>query len=119
MLLDLHCQPVLSNSALDNHDQLHHLLVQIPEWERVEVDDVAHLQRDFDFNHYQELSLFIQKLHELADQENHHPEIIKSNTKVVIAWWTHSINGLHENDFIMAAKTDDLFLKIRQFSFLQ
>ena len=45
----------------------------------------------------------------MAEQEDHHPTILIAWGKVTVTWWTHAIKGLHRNDFIMAAKTDDAF----------
>jgi 4a-hydroxytetrahydrobiopterin dehydratase len=45
---------------------------------------------------------------ELAEAEDHHPEILMKWGKVRVTWWTHAVNGLHLNDFICAAKTDQL-----------
>ena len=46
---------------------------------------------------------------ELAEEEGHHPRIVTEWGRVAVTWWTHKIRGLHRNDFIMAAKTDQLF----------
>ncbi|MDA9957990.1 4a-hydroxytetrahydrobiopterin dehydratase, partial [Gammaproteobacteria bacterium] len=43
------------------------------------------------------------------DEEDHHPQIILEWGKVTVTWWSHKIEGLHHNDFICAAKTDQLF----------
>ena len=48
------------------------------------------------------------KLADLAEEEFHHPEIVTEWCKVTVSWWSHSIKELHRNDFIMAAKTDQL-----------
>lgn len=48
----------------------------------------------------------INKIAEIAEQENHHPDIYLSYSKIVIELYTHKINGLSENDFILAAKID-------------
>ena len=47
----------------------------------------------------------------VADVEDHHPSITIDWGKVTLSWWTHAIKGLHRNDFIMAAKSDDVFRK--------
>ena len=47
----------------------------------------------------------------MADQEDHHPQIILEWGKVSVLWWSHKIQGLHQNDFICAAKTDSLYLE--------
>ncbi|VEP17068.1 Putative pterin-4-alpha-carbinolamine dehydratase (fragment) [Hyella patelloides LEGE 07179] len=51
---------------------------------------------------------FTQAVGDIAEQEGHHPLLTTEWGKVTVAWWTHTINGLHQNDFIMAAKTDSL-----------
>jgi 4a-hydroxytetrahydrobiopterin dehydratase len=44
----------------------------------------------------------------LAEEEDNHPMIVTEYGRVTVTWWTHKIKGLHKNDFIMAAKTDQL-----------
>ena len=44
----------------------------------------------------------------IAEEENHHPAIVTEWGRVTVSWWTHKIGGLHANDFIMAAKTDQI-----------
>ena len=50
---------------------------------------------------------------ELAEREQHHPDLHVAWGKVVVEVWTHKIRGLHENDFILAAKTDAIFAGTR------
>ena len=52
---------------------------------------------------------FVNKVADLAEEEDHHPEIVLEWGKVTVNWWSHKIKGLHKNDFIAAAKTDALF----------
>ena len=47
----------------------------------------------------------------LAEQEQHHPALLTEWGRTTVTWWTHKIKGLHRNDFIMAAKTDQLYLR--------
>jgi len=47
----------------------------------------------------------------LAEEEGHHPAILTEYGKVTVVWWTHKIKGLHRNDFIMAAKTDQIAIE--------
>ena len=54
---------------------------------------------------------FVSKVANLAEEEDHHPEIILEWGKVTVSWWSHKIKGLHKNDFIAAAKTDCLFVE--------
>ena len=52
---------------------------------------------------------FTNQVGELAEQEDHHPSILTEWGRVTVTWWTHAVSGLHVNDFISAAKTDQLF----------
>ncbi|MEN6336469.1 MAG: 4a-hydroxytetrahydrobiopterin dehydratase [Phycisphaerales bacterium] len=76
-----------------------------PGWRVV---DEHHLEREFKFKDFREALEFVNEVGELAESENHHPDIQLSYGKVVIQLWTHKIDGLHENDFILAAKIDAL-----------
>ncbi len=81
---------------------------QIPDWKITTVDDVNHLTRVYKFNNFIEAIAFTNKIGDLAEYEAHHPAILTEWGSVKVSWWTHKINGLHMNDFIMAAKTDNL-----------
>lgn len=84
-------------------------LPQIPDWEVIEVDGVKHLTRQYKFKNFVAALDFTNKVGELAEQEDHHPAILTEWGRVVVTWWTHAVNGLHLNDFISAAKTDQIF----------
>ncbi len=81
---------------------------QIPDWTITNVDDVNHLIRVFKFKNFIEAIAFTNKIGDLAESEGHHPAILTEWGSVKVSWWTHKINGLHINDFIMAAKTDNI-----------
>jgi len=72
------------------------------------VIDENRLERDFNFIDFAEALAFVNKVGALAEAEKHHPDILLSWGKVKITLYTHKINGLHENDFILAAKIDTL-----------
>ncbi len=82
---------------------------QVPEWRIVEREGTDRLEREFKFKNFREALAFTNKVGEIAEQEDHHPAIVTEWGKVTVTWWTHTINGLHRNDFIMAAKTDRLY----------
>jgi|SRR5579862_4041373 len=65
-----------------------------------------HLEKEYPFKNFQQALDFTNKVGALAEQEGHHPDIYLSWGLVKISLWTHKINGLSENDFIMAAKCD-------------
>ena len=95
--------PGLKNSELGTY------LDQLPEWELLEIDGVKRLTREFKFRNFAEALQFTNQVGELAEQEDHHPAILTEWGKVTVTWWTHVVNGLHLNDFISAAKTDQIF----------
>ena len=81
---------------------------QIPDWDVVVVDGVERLKRQFKLKNYAQAVVLTNRIAELAEKEDHHPLIVLEWGKVTVEWWTHKIGGLHRNDFISAAKTDDL-----------
>jgi 4a-hydroxytetrahydrobiopterin dehydratase len=82
---------------------------QIPEWRVVERDGVARLERVFRFANFAEALAFTNEVGALAEAAGHHPAITTEWGRVTVGWWTHAIAGLHRNDFVMAAKTDDRY----------
>ncbi|WP_296244520.1 MULTISPECIES: 4a-hydroxytetrahydrobiopterin dehydratase [unclassified Psychrobacter] len=87
------------------------LLKQIPDWSLIEVDGIQQLQRQYKFKNFVTAMAFANELADIAEAEGHHPGILVEWGKVTVNWWSHSIKGLHRNDFIMAAKTDNLLDK--------
>ena len=87
------------------------LLQQIPEWSLIEVDGIKQLQRQYKFKNFVLAMAFANELAEISEAEGHHPGILVEWGKATVTWWSHSIKGLHRNDFVMAAKTDSLVAK--------
>ena len=81
-------------------------LPQVPGWAVVEVGGVQRIQREFSFKDFRTAMDFAVQVGELAEREQHHPDIHLSWGKVMVETWTHKIQGLHENDFILAAKVN-------------
>src|SRR5262245_61609065 len=82
---------------------------QVPLWQVVEREGMKRLERAFPFSSFAQALAFTSTVGALAEAENHHPALLTEWGRVTVTWWTHSIGGLHRNDFIMAAKTDALF----------
>jgi 4a-hydroxytetrahydrobiopterin dehydratase len=78
------------------------------EWEII---DDHHLERHFEFEDFQEALDFVNEVGEIAEEQGHHPNIEFTWGEATIKLYTHKIDGLHENDFIMAAKIGKLFEK--------
>jgi 4a-hydroxytetrahydrobiopterin dehydratase len=81
---------------------------QVPEWQVVEREGIKRLERVFRFLNFAQALAFTNRVGEQAEEEGHHPALLTEWGKVTVTWWTHKIGGLHRNDFIMAAKTDEL-----------
>jgi len=82
---------------------------QVSDWEIVELDGIKRLRRAFSFDDFAQALEFTQKVGDLAEEEGHHPALLTEWGRTTVTWWTHKITGLHRNDFIMAAKTDELY----------
>lgn len=70
-----------------------------------------HIQRTFRFPDFKQALRFVNQVGEIAEEDGHHPDMLLTWGKVDITIWTHAINGLTENDFILAAKIDRLMSK--------
>ena len=73
------------------------------------VDGVDQLVARFSFPNFSEPLAFVNRLGCLAEAADHHPRIVLEWGLVEVRWWSHIIGGLHENDFIMAARTNIAF----------
>jgi 4a-hydroxytetrahydrobiopterin dehydratase len=102
------CVACRKDSVPVTKELLADLLPRVPEWKLMERDGVEQLERIFKFADYVEALTFTNSVARLAESEGHHPIILLEWGKVTVTWWTHAINALHRNDFIMAAKTDAL-----------
>jgi len=102
------CEACRADAPQVGERELSTLLVALPEWQLFLMGEVKQLQRLFVFNNFLEAQAFANRVGDLAEQHNHHPAILLEWGKVTVNWWTHVINGLHRNDFVMAAKTNQL-----------
>jgi 4a-hydroxytetrahydrobiopterin dehydratase len=67
-----------------------------------------HLEKEFSFKNFRDALAFTNKVGELAEKNNHHPDIYLTWGKVKTTLWTHKIDGLTESDFVLAAKIEEL-----------
>ncbi len=81
---------------------------QLPQWALIESAGVSQLQRQYQFANFDRALDFTNQVGAIAQVANHHPALLTEWGKVTVTWWTHAINGLHQNDFVMAAKTDEI-----------
>jgi 4a-hydroxytetrahydrobiopterin dehydratase len=102
------CVPCPAGSTPMLDAQCRRLLENIPGWELATIENINRLRRTFTFPDFCKALAFTNSVGELAEAEQHHPELLTSWGKVTVTWWTHTVEGLHMNDFIMAARTGDL-----------
>jgi 4a-hydroxytetrahydrobiopterin dehydratase len=81
---------------------------EVPDWTLVDRENILRLERVFTFDTFVEALEFTNQVGAIAEEEGHHPALLTEWGKVTVTWWTHKIAGLHRNDYIMAAKTDQL-----------
>ncbi len=108
-LTELKCTACHRDAPKVTQEEIAELHPQVSEWELVERDEIKRLERLFKFEDFAQALAFTNKVGELAEEEGHHPALLTEWGKVTVTWWTHKIKGLHRNDFIMAAKTDQLY----------
>jgi 4a-hydroxytetrahydrobiopterin dehydratase len=75
-----------------------------------QVVEGRHLEKEYKFDNFRDALRFTNKVGELAEAQNHHPDIYLAWGKVKLTVWTHRVNGLTESDFVLAAKADRLLL---------
>jgi 4a-hydroxytetrahydrobiopterin dehydratase len=108
-LTGMHCEACQRGAPTVTDEEMRELLPQIPEWEVEVEDDIPRLVRTFTFPDFASALAFTVRVGEIAEEEQHHPAILTEWGSVTVLWWTHKIRGLHKNDFIMAARTDQVF----------
>ena len=87
--------------------EIEQLRPQAPDWQVVEREGVKRLERTFRFDNFAQALAFTNRVGEQAEEQGHHPALLTEWGKVTVTWWTHKIGGLHQNNFVMAVKTDE------------
>ena len=102
------CSACEIGTPLVPHDQQIELLKDLDGWV-IDDSDISKLIKEFQFNDYDQSISFTNLIADLAEAEDHHPKITLEWGRVTLEWWSHKIKGLHMNDFICAAKSDETF----------
>jgi 4a-hydroxytetrahydrobiopterin dehydratase len=105
------CVPCREGAPTVTDEEIEALKPQVPDWEIVDVDGERRLRRQFKFHDFAQALDFTDRVGAAAEEEGHHPALLTEWGSTTVSWWTHKIGGLHRNDFIMAAKTDEIFRK--------
>ncbi len=105
-LLTESCHPLAKGTASLSKPETEELLALISEWTICK--DGKSISRNYKFKNYYETMSFVNVAAWIAHQQDHHPDILLTYNHCLITYSTHSVDGLSRNDFICAAKTDDL-----------
>ena len=108
-LSEMRCTACRSDEPTLTDTEIAQMHPQVPEWQVVQREGIKRLERVFRFRNFAQALTFTNRVGEQAEEEGHHPALLTEWGKVTVTWWTHKIGGLHQNDFIMAARTDELF----------
>jgi len=108
-LIQQECEACRAGAPQVSDEELRELMPQIPDWTATVVDGVMQLSRVYEFRNFEQAMAFSNRVGEIAEAAGHHPAILTEWGRVTVSWWTHKIRGLHRNDLIMAARTDELY----------
>ena len=104
-----HCESCEGIGTALNADQIQQLLPQLAkDWQVAK--DQASIKKSFSFNDFYETMAFVNAIAWIANRENHHPDLEIGYNYCRVVWMTHALNGLSHNDFICAAKIDELLV---------
>ena len=116
-MIELHqmkCKVCESGDAQLSDEEIQNYLTQVNQWQSIEENGIKRLRRSFSFKDFSSALDYTNQVGKIAEEEGHHPSILTEWGKTTVTWWTHKINGLHLNDFIMASKTDEKYNEIAQ-----
>jgi 4a-hydroxytetrahydrobiopterin dehydratase len=108
-LAEMQCSPPRGDEPPLTEGKIEEMLPRVPDWDVVEEDGMKKLRRAFDFSSFAEALDFTNRVGQIAEEERHHPVVTLMWGRATVTWYAHRINGLHKNDFIMAAKTDERY----------
>ena len=101
------CVPCEGGTPPMRRVEAENMLAEVDGWNLAE-DGVLKIQRKFKFDDFKSALGFVNEVGKIAEEEGHHPEIIFGWGKAVVTLYTHAVSGLSENDFILAAKINNL-----------
>ncbi len=107
-LAGMKCEACRRGAPTVTEEEMAEYRREVPEWEVAEREGIKRLERVFEFPDFAQALAFTNRVGGVAEEEGHHPALLTEWGRVTVTWWTHKIGGLHRNDFIMAAKTDQL-----------
>lgn len=107
-LTEAKCVPCEGDVPRLTEDEIRDRLPLVPGWSPAAHADGVRLEKSYEFDDFVALMGFVNRLAGLAEDEGHHPDFCVHYSKLDVSIWTHAIGGLSQNDFILAAKLDEL-----------
>lgn len=103
-------EALTKNSCRASAVEVKKWLMHLPGWSVTKVGgtEIDCVIREYQLESYQRVIDFHNAIAKLAEDLQHHPEMITQYGTLTVKWWSHSVGGLHKNDFILAAKCDRL-----------
>ena len=103
------CEACRSDAPHVTEDEIAEFSPQVPDWGIAVDDGIRKLQRVFRFGNFRQAQGFANAIGNLAETAGHHPRLVIEWGCATVTWWTDKMRDLHRNDFIMAAKTDQVY----------
>lgn len=110
------CVKITANSSPLPKEAIIKNLNHLSDWRLSKDSDGFQLKKVFDLGDFADVITFISLIGEAAADQRHFPNFETRGTKVSVTWWTPTLDGLHLNDFIMAAQTDDIYARFDIYS---
>ncbi len=108
-LADKKCIPCKGGIPGFDVNEIHKYLKKVDGWDvKADESKIYYLIKEFKFKNFLESQDFVNKVGDIAEKEGHHPDIWYGWGYAKIKIFTHAIKGLHESDFILAAKVDQI-----------
>ncbi len=101
------CIPCRGGTPPLEEEKIKFMLDVVLGWKRSE-SNIDKIEKLFKFKNFTESMQFVNRVAEIAEDQDHHPDIFIHWNEVTITLWTHAIKGLFDNDFILAAKIDEI-----------
>lgn len=102
------CEACRADSPRATPGEIAEYMTQTPGWQIIRDNGIDKLSKAFGFKNWSEALAFTNRVGALAEEHGHHPAVLTEWGRVTVTWWTHKITGLHKNDFIMAARCEEL-----------
>jgi 4a-hydroxytetrahydrobiopterin dehydratase len=106
-LASLTCVPCRGGIPPLENPRISEMMSIVPGW-TLKRDDIDKIEKMFKFKNFKKAMAFVNKVADIANEQDHHPDIFIHWNEVTLTLYTHAIKGLHDNDFIMAARIDEL-----------